>query len=234
MGARRHAQAEHSAVDRVRERRYRHHRRQPRLRTGHGRICDAARHHEGGQGRPRDDRPAQLRPPGPARRLGGDGSGGGAGVAALSQHVGRAARRAVRRQRPAVVDQSDGDRRTPCGRAAGDPRHHDVDGRGRQAHGRAEQRRACPRRLDRRQGRAPDDVTQGFLRRRCAAHDRRAQGLGAVDPDRPARGRRDDRQELGSRRHDPAQQHAVDLYRACGVRRPGRRTGRSASGSSSS
>ena len=66
--------------------------------------------------------------------------------------------------------------------------------------------------------RQADHRSQGFLRRRRAAHDRRAQGLGAVDPHRSPRGRGDHREELGSRRHDPAQQHAVDLHRARRVR----------------
>ena len=133
------------ADDRVRQRRDRHHRRQPRLRTGHRRVRDAARHRQGGEDRHRDDRPAQLRPPRAARRLGRDGRRRGAGLAAFPQHVGRAARRAVRRQRPAAVDESDGDRRSARRRAAGDPRHHDVDRRRGQAHGRAEQGRAASR-----------------------------------------------------------------------------------------
>ena len=67
----------------------------------------------------RDDRPAQLRAPRPRRRLGGPGGRGGPGVAALSQHVGRAARRPLRRQRPPALDQSDHDRRARRRRGSG-------------------------------------------------------------------------------------------------------------------
>ena len=47
----------------------------------------------------------------------------------------------------------------------------------------------------------PTTDPQGLLRRRRAADDRRAQGLGAVDPHRSSRGRGDDGTQLGSRRH---------------------------------
>ena len=47
-----------------------------------------------------------------------------------------------------------------AGGRSGDPRHHDVDGRRRQADGRAEQGRAGARRLDRRQARQADDATR--------------------------------------------------------------------------
>ena len=60
----------------------------------------------------------------------------------------------------------------------------------------------------------PTTEPEGFLRRRRAAHRRRAQRLGAFDRHRSARRRRVDRQELRRRRSDPAQQHAVDLHRA--------------------
>ena len=113
-----------------------------------------------------------------------------------------------------------------AGGRSGDPRHHDVDGRRGQADGRAEQGRAGARRLDRRQGRQADDGPEGLLRRRRAAHDRRAQGVGTVDAHGPARGRDHDRTQLGSRRHRPAQQHAVDLHRAGGLRRQRRRARR--------
>ena len=76
-----------------------------------------------------------------------------------------------------------------AGGRSGHPRHHDVDGRRRQADGRAEQGRAGAGRLDRRQARQADDRPEGFLRRRRAADHRRAQGLGPVDPHRPARRR---------------------------------------------
>ena len=72
----------------------------------------------------------------------------------------------------------------------------------------------------------PTTEPEGLLRWRSATHHRRAQGIGPVDPHRPARGRGDDRAQLGSRRHDPAQQHDVDLHRAGRVRRRRRRDGR--------
>ena len=78
-------------------------------------------------------------------------------VAALSQHVGRATRRPVRRLGPAPVDQPDGDRRSACGWPAGDPRHHDLHRRRGQADGRVEQRRARAGWVDHKHGKPTTD-----------------------------------------------------------------------------
>ena len=98
------------------------------------------------------------------------------------------------------------------GRDAGDPRHHDVDGRRRQADGRAEQGRARARRLDRRQGRAPDDVEpkdfyDGGALLTIGAH--KGSGLSIITDllaGAVTTGRSSDPAD-----DDPAQQHAVDL-----------------------
>ena len=119
VGARRDAHAQHAADDRVRERFAGDRRRPPRLRPGDRRVRHAAGHRQGGEDGHRDGGAAQLRAPRPAGRLGGDGRRRGPGVAALPQHLGRAARRAVRRQRPPAVDQPDGDRRAARRRPAG-------------------------------------------------------------------------------------------------------------------
>ncbi len=68
--------------------------------------------------------------------------------------------------------------------------------------------------------RRADHGPEGLLRRRRAAHRRRAQGLGTFDGHRPACGRGVHGQELGCRRSGPAQQHAVDLHRAGRLRSP--------------
>ena len=108
----------------------------------------------------------------------------------------------------------------PCAeRPAGHSRHHDVDGGRGQADGRVEQGRAGSRRVDRRQARQADDGSEGFLRWRRAVDDRRAQGFGPVDTHRPPRRRDHDGTQFRSRRHGTAQQHAVDLHRARGLRR---------------
>ena len=106
------AEAQHAAVDRVRQRHDRDRRRQPRLRAGDRRVRQrSSASRKAAKSGHRDGRPAQLRASRARRRLGRDGGRGRPGVAALPQHVGRAARRAVRRQRSPAVDQSDRDRR---------------------------------------------------------------------------------------------------------------------------
>ncbi len=70
----------------------------------------------------------------------------------------------------------------------------------------------------------PKDFYDGGALLTIGAH----KGSGPVDRHRPPRRRGDHRPELGSRRHGPAQQHAVDLHRAGGLRSRRRRAARGA------
>ena len=111
------------------------------------------------------------------------------------------------------------DRRAARGRRSGRPRHHDVDGRRRQADGRAEQGRARAGGLDRRQATARRRPIRRIstTAARCSpigAH--KGSGLSIVTD--LLAGAVTTGTQLGSRRHDPAQQHAVDLHRAGRVR----------------
>ena len=115
------------------------------LRPGHRRVRHQAWYREGEHKGHRDDWPSQLRAPRARRRLGGHGGRGRSGFAALSQHVGRAVRGALRRQRPPALDQSDHDRRAHRRRRSGRARRDDIDGGRRQADGGAQQRRAQSR-----------------------------------------------------------------------------------------
>ena len=184
-----------------------------------GEFADAARHREGREKRHRDDRPAQLRASRARRRLGRDGGRGGPGVAALPQHVGRAARRAVRRQRPPAVDESDLDRRaaSPTAiRSILDVTTSTVaEGKLMVALNKGEQvpegwiidRDGAPT-TD------PKDFYDGGALLTIGAH--KGSGLSIVTD--LLAGAVSTGTQLRSRRSGPAQQHAVDLHRARRVR----------------
>ena len=139
----------------------------------------------------RDGRPAQLRASRARRRLGRDGGRREGQVSLHFLNTSGAQR---------VAPFGGSDRRLSTNPitigvpvAGGDPvdsRRHDVDGRRRQADGRAATRASSvPAGWIIDKHGAADDRPEGVLRRRRAAHRRRAQGLGPVDRHRPA-GRR--------------------------------------------
>ena len=126
----------------------------------------------------------------------------------------------LRRQRPAAVDQSDGDRRAARGR----PIRSILDittstvAEGKLMVALNKGRAASPEGWIVDKHGKPTTGPEGFLRRRRAADHRRAQGFGTVDPHRPAWRARSRPGAARTRRHGAAQQHAVDLHRARGLR----------------
>ena len=217
-------QAQHGADDRLRQRHDRDRRRQSRLRPGHRRVRDEARHREGARRR--------------ASRWSACAIAGTSDASATGPTWRRrrarcrctfSTRRARSASRPSAAATA-GCRpirsRSACRSTARDPVVLDVttsmvaEGKLMVALNKGEQ---VPEGWIIDKHGTPTTEPEGFLRRRRAAHRRRAQGLGAVDRHRSARRRGVDRPQLRCRRSDPAQQHAVDLHRAGRVRRRRRR-----------
>ena len=201
VDARRHAAAQHGADDRLRERHDRDHRRPPRLRPGDRRIRRGARHREGTREGHRDDRPHAIADTWAASATGRTWRRRRARCRCTSST--RPARSASRRTAAATGACRPIRSRSACRSQARDPVVLDVttstvaEGKLMVALNKGEQ---VPEGWIIDKERRADDRPEGFLRRRRAAHRRRAQGLGPVDGHRPAGGRGVDRSELRPRR----------------------------------